>query len=67
MGLLSLLVRAGLAASGGDARRQVQGGAVRVNDQQASDERASVDGSQIVSGVVKLSVGKKKHVLVRPV
>ncbi len=67
IGLLSLLVRAGLAASNGEARRHVQGGAVRVNDQQASDERASVDGSQIVSGVVKLSVGKKKHVLVRPV
>jgi tyrosyl-tRNA synthetase len=67
IGLLALLVRAGLAASNGEARRHVQGGAVRVNDQPVQDERRSVTSADVTSdGVAKLSVGKKKHVLVRP-
>ena len=67
IGLLTLLVRAGLAGSNGEARRHVQGGAVRVNDQSVNDERGVVNDGHLVGGVVKLSVGKKKHVLVRPV
>ena len=67
IGLLALLVKAGLAASNGEARRHVQGGAVRVNDQPVQDERRSVTTADVTSdGVAKLSVGKKKHVLVRP-
>jgi len=68
IGVLALFVRAGLAASNGEARRHVQGGAVRVNDQPVSDERRVI-GSGDVTGdsVVKLSLGKKKHLLVRPV
>lgn len=68
LGLLALMVRAGLAASNGEARRHVQGGAVRINGDQVTDERRVV-GSRDVSGdgVIKLSLGKKKHLLVRPV
>ncbi len=67
MGLLSLLVQAGLAGSNGEARRHVQGGAVRVNDAQVSDPRATVSqGDVTADGVIKLSLGKKKHILVRP-
>ena len=68
IGLLTLLVRAGLAASNGEARRHVQGGAVRINDAPVSDERLLVTLADAApGGVVKLSLGKKKHVLVRPV
>ena len=68
VGLLSLIVRAGLAASNGEARRHVQGGAVRINDQSMSDERQVIgDGEVTEDGVIKLSLGKKKHILVRPV
>lgn len=67
IGLLSLLVSAGLAGSNGEARRHVQGGAVRLNDQPVSDERQLVTASALTNGVLKLSVGKKKHVLVKPV
>lgn len=67
MGLLNLLVAAGLAVSNGEARRHVKGGAVRVNNSAVSDERLTVDEGAVADGVVKLSVGKKKHVLVRPV
>ncbi|WP_395447226.1 tyrosine--tRNA ligase [Aminobacter sp. UC22_36] len=67
IGLLSLVVRAGLAASNGEARRHVQGGAVRINDQSVNDERRSVTTADLTpEGVVKLSLGKKKHILVRP-
>jgi tyrosyl-tRNA synthetase len=67
IGILALFVRAGLAASNGEARRHVQGGAVRINDEPTSDDRAVVTMSQLTGeGVVKLSLGKKKHVLVRP-
>ncbi|MCV3240485.1 tyrosine--tRNA ligase [Mesorhizobium sp. ZC-5] len=68
IGLLTLLVRAGLAASNGEARRHVQGGAVRINDTPVSDERLLVTLTDVTpEGVVKLSLGKKKHILVRPV
>ncbi|WP_378942839.1 tyrosine--tRNA ligase [Mesorhizobium sp. ANAO-SY3R2] len=67
IGLLSLVVRAGLAASNGEARRHVQGGAVRINDQAVNDERRAVTAADLTpEGVVKLSLGKKKHILVRP-
>ena len=66
-GLLNLFVAAGLAASNGEARRHVKGGAVRVNDRPVGDERMSIDETYLADGVVKLSLGKKKHVLVRPV
>jgi tyrosyl-tRNA synthetase len=68
MGILALVVRAGLAASNSEARRQVQGGGVRLNDEPISDDRLNVTGDALTSeGVLKVSMGKKKHVLVRPV
>lgn len=67
LGLLTLIVRAGLAASNGEARRHVQGGAVRINDEAVSDERRIIGtGDVTADNVVKLSLGKKKHILVRP-
>ncbi|MGE6743125.1 tyrosine--tRNA ligase [Allorhizobium pseudoryzae] len=67
IGLLALMVRAGLAASNGEARRHVQGGAVRINDQPISDERQAIGSAEVTGdGVIKLSLGKKKHILVRP-
>ncbi|RWO58613.1 tyrosine--tRNA ligase [Mesorhizobium sp.] len=68
VGILSLFVAAGLAASNGEARRHIQGGAVRLNDQSVSDDRRLVTLEDLgQEQVVKLSLGKKKHVLVRPV
>jgi tyrosyl-tRNA synthetase len=68
IGLLALIVKAGLAASNGEARRHVQGGAVKINDAGVSDERMSVGTSEVTAdGVIKLSLGKKKHILIKPV
>ena len=67
IGILSLFVKAGLAASNGEARRHIQGGAVRLNDIPVSDDRRVVGSGDISSdGAIKLSLGKKKHILVRP-
>ena len=66
IGVLGLFVRAGLAASNGEVRRQIQGGGVRVNDRPVSDDRLVVGTADMTAeGVIKLSMGKKKHVLVR--
>jgi tyrosyl-tRNA synthetase len=65
--LFSLLHRAGLAASGGEARRLVKGGGARINDRVADDETRPVNLADLSDeGVVKLSAGKKRHALVRP-
>ncbi|MDP2700136.1 tyrosine--tRNA ligase [Thalassospira sp.] len=63
-----LFRRAGLAKSGGEARRLVQGGGARINDDKADDENAVITASALnAEGVIKLSAGKKRHVLIRPV
>jgi len=67
IGVLSLFVRAGLVASNGEARRQVKGGGLRVNDAAVTDEKAIIGAGDLTpEGVVKLSLGRKKHILVRP-
>ncbi len=67
VGILALFVSAGLAASNGEARRHIQGGAVRLNDRPVSDEKLIVTDSDLTAdGVIKLSLGKKRHVLVKP-
>lgn len=65
IGILSLFVRAGLVASNGEARRQVQGGGLKLNDETVTDAQAVVTGAALKDGVAKLSFGRKKHVLVK--
>ena len=68
VGILALFVKAGLAGSNGEARRHIQGGAVRLNDEPVSDERRAVTLRDLnPEGALKLSLGKKKHILVRAV
>lgn len=67
-GVLGLFVKAGLVASNGEARRQIKGGGLRVNDAAVTDEKATLSMSDLTSeGVIKLSMGKKKHILLKPV
>jgi tyrosyl-tRNA synthetase len=58
-------VRAGLVTSNGEAKRHVAAGALRVNDAVVTDENAGINVGDLVDGAVKLSLGKKKHVLLR--
>jgi tyrosyl-tRNA synthetase len=66
-GVLAAFVKAGLVASNGEARRQIKGGGLRVNDVAVSDEKMVLTPANLTAeGVIKLSLGKKRHVLVRP-
>jgi tyrosyl-tRNA synthetase len=56
---------AGLVSSMGEARRQVKSGGLRVNDEVVSDDRAVLRTGDVHEGVIKLSFGKKRHVLLR--
>lgn len=67
LGMLGLYVQSGLCSSNSDARRQVKGGAIRINDVATKDESRTITSSDMKDGVIKLSVGKKRHVLVKPV
>lgn len=68
IGILNLAVQAGFAASNGEARRHIKGSAIRINDEMVTDERLLVDSRRLnPDGAIKLSFGKKKHILVRPV
>ena len=67
-GLLAATVLAGFASSNSEARRHVQGGAIRINDAPVSDDRLTLTRAMLnAAGVIKLSMGKKKHVLLKPV
>jgi len=66
-GVLGLFVKAGLVASNGEARRQIKGGGLRVNDAAVTDEKTILKLADLTpEGVIKLSLGKKRHVLLRP-
>ncbi|NOZ33617.1 MAG: tyrosine--tRNA ligase [Alphaproteobacteria bacterium] len=64
--LAMFLVEAKLATSNGMAIRLIQQGAVRINDKKQSDRQYHVSEADLVEGVIKLSVGKKRHLLMRP-
>ncbi|MCC0048686.1 MAG: tyrosine--tRNA ligase [Rhodobiaceae bacterium] len=66
-GLLTATVQAGFASSNSEARRAVQSGAVRINDAAVSDPMMTLNRGHLGSdGVIKLSMGKKRHALIRP-
>ena len=58
----------GLVSSKGEARRHIKGGALKVNDLKVDTHEALLSQGDInAEGVVKLSVGKKRHALIKPV
>jgi len=67
IGVLSAVVTAGLAASNGEVRRLIKGGGVKINDKQVTDEKSIITVADLTEQkVVKVSVGQKKHVLLKP-
>lgn len=67
LGVLSVFVTAGLAQSNGEVRRLVANSGVSVNDQVVSDPKSIISIKNLTNdGVIKLSLGKKKHVLLKP-
>ena len=66
LGVLAAFVRAGLVASTSEARRQIKSGGLRVNDEVVGDDATVLRSANLVDGAIKLSFGRKKHVLLRP-
>lgn len=60
-----LLTETGLTASGGEARRFIRGGGARINDVVIIDENQIITKNHFHDNTLKLSLGKKKHILVR--
>ncbi len=62
-----LFLRAGLAASNSEARRLIKGGGARVNNASVQNELQPISLADVSpDGAIKLSAGKKRHVLIRP-
>jgi tyrosyl-tRNA synthetase len=67
-GVLTASTHAGFVASTGEARRQIRSGGIKVNDVAVTDEKRTLTLADLTAeGVIKLSLGKKRHALIRPV
>jgi tyrosyl-tRNA synthetase len=68
LGVLAAFVKAGLAASNGEVRRAIANNAILVNDVRFTSDKAVIGEADVTAeGVVKLSLGRKRHVLLKPV
>jgi tyrosyl-tRNA synthetase len=68
LGVLNACLLAGFVKSTGEARRHIKGGGIKINDTPASDDRQVLTLADLTDdGVIKLSLGKKRHALIRPV
>jgi tyrosyl-tRNA synthetase len=68
LGVLNASLLTGFVQSTGEARRQIQGGGLKVNDKPVTDEKRTLTSADLTKdGVIKLSLGKKRHALIRPV
>jgi tyrosyl-tRNA synthetase len=68
IGVLAAFVKAGLAGSNGEVRRAIANNAIMVNDARVTNDKASIGEADVgTNGAVKLSLGRKRHVLLKPV
>jgi tyrosyl-tRNA synthetase len=67
IGVLAAFVKAGLAKSNGEVRRAIANNAIQVNDVRIADDKRIVTAQDLTAdGVIKLSLGKKQHILIKP-
>jgi tyrosyl-tRNA synthetase len=66
MRVTAAFTRAELVASNGEAKRHIAAGALKVNDETVTDEAMTLTSSHLRDGVIKLSLGKKRHALIKP-
>jgi tyrosyl-tRNA synthetase len=68
IGVLTTFVKAGLAGSNGEVRRAIANNAIMINDVRVSSDKAVIGEADVTAnGVIKLSLGRKRHVLLKPV
>jgi tyrosyl-tRNA synthetase len=66
LGILNLFVAAGLATSNSEVRKAIANNSVSINDTKITDPTYTVAQKDLIDGQAKLSLGKKKHVLLKP-
>jgi tyrosyl-tRNA synthetase len=67
LGVLNAFVAAGLASSNGEVRRAIANNAIAVNDERITSDKHLIRAKDVSpEGVVKLSLGRKRHVLLKP-
>jgi tyrosyl-tRNA synthetase len=67
LSVLEAYVLSNLVMSKGEARRQIRNGGLRVNDLVVNDEDRTLTFADLTpEGVIKLSLGKKRHILLKP-
>jgi tyrosyl-tRNA synthetase len=68
IGVLAAFVKAGLASSNGEVRRAIANNSIMVNDTRVTSDKATIGEADVMTnGFVKLSLGRKRHVLLKPV
>jgi tyrosyl-tRNA synthetase len=68
IGVRAAFIKAGLAASNGEVRRAIANNAIMINDVRVTNEMAAITEIDVTSdGAIKLSLGRKRHVLLKPV
>ena len=68
MSVLDATLLVELAASKGEVRRHIKGNALKINDQRVESDARMMSAEDIDSdGVIKVSVGKKRHALIKAV
>jgi len=65
MGILTAATKVSLASSNGEARRHIKQGALKLNDAKVDTHELTLSSTDVIDGVVKISVGKKKHALLK--
>jgi tyrosyl-tRNA synthetase len=67
LGVAAAFVKAGLAKSNGEVRRAIANNALQINDVRVTDDKYMIGGKDLTAdGVIKLSFGRKQHVLIKP-
>lgn len=68
LSVLDATLLVGFANSKGEVRRHIKGNALKINDARVEDDKRMLGSYDIDSdGVIKISVGKKRHALIKPV
>ena len=65
MGILTAATKVGLAGSNGEARRHIKQGALKLNDAKVESHERVLSTDDVIDGVIKISIGKKKHALLK--
>ena len=65
MGILTAATKVSLAGSNGEVRRHIKQGALKLNDKKVETHELTLSSADVIDGVVKISIGKKKHALLK--